>query len=153
MTKPNKRNRGGRGRRSGSAMVELALSGTLLFTCLFGTLEFGLAFYDYNLVQSAVRNAARYGSLSAYDLPGGTAWKQQVTNMAVYGDPDGATDRPPLLSGLTTNMIQVSTQTVNGLPERVTVAVQGFQVQLMGNKLSIDKPVVTFPFVGRVVVP
>lgn len=46
-------------RQDGAAIVEFALIAILLFTLLFGILEFGRLFYLYNTVQEVTRRAAR----------------------------------------------------------------------------------------------
>ena len=48
-----------RQRQQGAAAVEFAIIALLLFTILFGILEFGRLFYVYNTVQEVTRHAAR----------------------------------------------------------------------------------------------
>jgi len=48
-----------RQRQQGAAAVEFAIIALLLFTLLFGILEFGRLFYVYNTVQEVTRHAAR----------------------------------------------------------------------------------------------
>ncbi len=45
--------------QQGAAAVEFAIIALLLFTILFGILEFGRLFYVYNTVQEVTRHAAR----------------------------------------------------------------------------------------------
>ncbi|MFA5891312.1 MAG: TadE/TadG family type IV pilus assembly protein [Actinomycetota bacterium] len=51
-----------RGERGASA-VEFAIVASLLFMILFGTIQFGIAFNQYQGVQAAAREGARTGSL------------------------------------------------------------------------------------------
>ncbi len=44
----------------GSSLVEYAMVLTVLFTLLFGTIDFGRALYTYHLVSSAAREGSRY---------------------------------------------------------------------------------------------
>jgi Flp pilus assembly protein TadG len=50
-------------RESGSAMVEMALSCSILFVVIFGLIQFGMAFYAYDVVQQAAREATRYAAI------------------------------------------------------------------------------------------
>lgn len=49
--------------RSGQAVVEFALILPLFMLLVFGTLEFGRAYYDMHLITNAARGGARLGSL------------------------------------------------------------------------------------------
>lgn len=44
----------------GASLVEMALSATVVFMMLFGVIEICLAFYTYNYVSDAAREATRY---------------------------------------------------------------------------------------------
>ncbi len=50
-------------RRGGQAVVEFALILPLFMLLVFGTLEFGRAYYDLHLITNAARGGARVGSL------------------------------------------------------------------------------------------
>ena len=54
-------------REDGAALVEFALIATLLFTILFGIIEFGLAFRDWLSVTSSTREGARVASAAGND--------------------------------------------------------------------------------------
>lgn len=47
----------------GSSLVELAMISSILFALLFGLIQIGYAFYAYNYVCDAAREAARYASV------------------------------------------------------------------------------------------
>ncbi len=159
MTDPI-RSRGSR-RRAGSAMVELGLALSLLMLGLAGTWQFGYSFYAYNTLQSAIRNGARYASLTEYDggSSNGTAFATRVKNVVVYGKPSPGVDDKPVLSGLTTSAIQVIAQRdTSGVPSRVTVQVQSFSLSTglsgrFGGFRLQGKPSCTFDYVGRYTVP
>lgn len=53
--------------QSGSSMVEMALCTLVLATVLIGVIEFSFAFYTYNLVSEAAREATRYASIRGYN--------------------------------------------------------------------------------------
>lgn len=54
-------------KEDGAALVEFALVATLLFTLLFGIIEFGLAFRDWLSVTSSTREGARVASAAGQD--------------------------------------------------------------------------------------
>lgn len=51
----------------GAAVVEFAIIAMLLFTLLFGIIEFGRLFYVFNTVQEVTRRAAREAVVSCVD--------------------------------------------------------------------------------------
>src|SRR5712692_4299628 len=53
--------------RSGTAIVEFALGSGVLLAAFSGTFEFGYAFIQYNKLEMAVAQAARYASIVPYD--------------------------------------------------------------------------------------
>ncbi len=55
--------------RKGAAAVEFAIIAPLLFTIIFGIIEFGLLFYDKQVITNASREGARYGILWAPNRP------------------------------------------------------------------------------------
>lgn len=57
------RKRRGRGDRA-AALVEFALVATLLFTLLFGIMEFGWSFYQLNDVRQSAREGARLAAVN-----------------------------------------------------------------------------------------
>jgi Flp pilus assembly protein TadG len=70
-------------REEGSNMVEMAISSTVLFAMLFGVCQMSIAFYAYNYVSDAARQATRYaavrGTTSCTNTP-------SLTNCGVTGD-------------------------------------------------------------------
>jgi len=49
-----------RGFRGGQAMLEFAMTAVVFFTMVFGIIEFGYAFYCYDLCSYAAKNGTRY---------------------------------------------------------------------------------------------
>src|SRR5579859_2105127 len=102
----------------GLAMVEFAISVPVLLLLMFGTFEFGHFLIQYNTLNDAVRNAARYVAGKAMDgtttnLWTGAPWSTLVTqgtNLAVFGN-IGGTGLPvlPALDG--PNIITISEDT------------------------------------------
>lgn len=139
--------------RTGHVAVEVGLSFPLVFVVMVGTFTFGQTLFTYNMLVSSMRSAARYASLAPYDLPNGTDWKARVKNMAVFGDPDPAPGSIPLAHGLKLEHVSVTPLLVNGEPQRVTVAVQNLDIHNLFQDVTTSKPVVVFPYLGRVLVP
>jgi Flp pilus assembly protein TadG len=51
-----------RGER-GQALVEFAIASVLFFMTVFGTLEFGLAIWNYNMISNLAQEGARWASV------------------------------------------------------------------------------------------
>ena len=95
-----------RGER-GTSVAEFAMVATLFFTLIFGIIEFGRMLYTHNALADATRRGARYAVLHpSTDVAA-------VKNEVVYGrnatlDTAGNVTSPPLISGLTPAMVNVS---------------------------------------------
>lgn len=138
-------------RTRGNAMVEFALAVGVLLPMLFGTFEFGYAFYTYNRLIAAVREGGRYASLRAYDSSTTTpsdAYLAAVQNAVVYANPAGS--GTPVVSGLTTDQIGVTMTMVNGVPDMVTVSVTSFTMDTLIKTFNLaNKPSAAFRYEGR----
>jgi Flp pilus assembly protein TadG len=132
-------------------MVEFALAVGLLLPMLFGTFEFGYAFYTYNRLIAAVREGGRYASLRTYDSSTTTpsdAYLTAVKNAVVYGNQAGS--GTPVVSGLATSQIGVTMTMNNGVPDIVTVSVTNFTIDTLITTLNLaNKPSAAFRFEGR----
>jgi Flp pilus assembly protein TadG len=134
----------------GNALVEFALAVGLLLPMLFGTFEFGYAFYTYNRLIAAVREGGRYASLRTYDSSTTTpsdGYSTAVKNAVVYGNPSGT--GTPVVAGLTTGKIGVTMTMDKGVPDMVTVSVTNFSIDTMITTLNLaNKPSSAFRFEG-----
>ena len=142
------------GGRRGNAIIEFALSATVLFTLLFGTFQFGYTFYVYDQLQTGVRSGVRYASLRPYQLGGGgcaTTIEGYVKNIVAYGNPSPGANPLPIVKGLKpSNVKVVYTKDAAGKPTQVTVTVTGFEVDALFQTFTFtDKPYATVPFFGR----
>jgi Flp pilus assembly protein TadG len=149
-------------RERGNAMVEFALSATLIVGFFAGVFQFGYTFFAYNALEDAVRGGARYASLKPYDSTTTTpsdAFLTAVRNMVVYGDPSPADGATPVLNGLSTANVQL---TVTGgqsggtdnAPTSMTVSITGFQINSLFSTSTLNgRPSVTFPYTGIVTPP
>ena len=137
----------------GNELIEFALVLPLLVLLLAGTVEFGRAFYTYNILTKSVRNAARYLSASQIS-PSGVVPGGYVTNartLAMYGNVAGAGDK--ILPDLTSSNITVSGTASPGSSTNefyVTVSADYPYSPLFGFFLSgvNFRPKVTMVFVG-----
>ena len=141
--------------RRGNAIVEFALSATVLFTMLFGTFQFGYTFYVYNQLQAAIRSGIRYASMRPYTLGGGASCPGKVQlavkNVVVFGEPNPTGSVHPIVKGLATSRIDVAyVFDAAGVPTNVTVQVNSFTVDAVVTTFTFtNKPYATVPFFGR----
>jgi Flp pilus assembly protein TadG len=91
-------------RQKGVALVELAITISLLLAICFGVTEFGRAIYTYNTLAKSTRDAARYLSTQA---AGSAAAHATATNLVVYGTPVVGQSQPTLVPGLTSSMVGI----------------------------------------------
>lgn len=87
-------------KQHGVASVEFAILLVPLVLMIFGITELGRAIYQYNTLVKATRNAARYKSMT-----GVSQGEAETRCLAVTGDT--ACAGPPLLDGLTVNMVSI----------------------------------------------
>lgn len=151
MMAPKKNNRLIRG----NAMIEFALSAAILLPALVGTMQFGFSFLAYGKLETAVREGARYAALRTYDSSTATpsaAFTSAVQNMVVYGNPNGGTT--PVVRGITTDQIAVTTALYNGVPDLITVQLKSFQIDAAVATINISgKPWATYRYQGRFAPP
>jgi Flp pilus assembly protein TadG len=142
-------------RQGGNAMMEFAISAAILLPALAGSFQFGYTFYQYNLLQAAVSNGARYGMLRTYRCMAGETdvnkVKAAIRNMTVYGTPSPGEGAAPVVKGLTTDKIDVNfALTAEGLPTDLTVNVKNFTVKAIFQSYTFTgKPRLRVPYLGR----
>ena len=139
----------------GNAMIEFALSAAILLPALVGTMQFGFSFLAYGKLEAAVREGARYAALRTYDSSTAApspAFTTAVQNMVVYSNPNGGTT--PIVRGLTTDQIVVTTAMYNGVPDLITVQLTSFQIDAGVAKITLSgKPWATYRYQGRFAPP
>ena len=96
------------GDQRGSAAAEFALILPLLTMLLFGFYEAGRMYWNYNIVQSSARDAARYAARMPMTCDSGGAGtftdgtdEAEIKNLTRTGTLDGSGD--PLVAGWTDN--------------------------------------------------
>jgi hypothetical protein len=90
----------------GTTVAEFAVVALLFFTVIFGIIEFGRLLYIHNALTDATRRGARFAVIHKQNQI------QDVKNEVVYGpngkyDAKGNATTPPLINGLTTDMVEV----------------------------------------------
>jgi Flp pilus assembly protein TadG len=140
-----------RGKRNqrGNVMVEFAIGAGILVTVFTGVFEFGYAFYVYNNLVAAVDNGARYAAYLTYDssttTPSST-FNSAVQNMVVYGQP--ATGTKTVAPGLATSNVVLTPIFTNTVPTGMQVSLTGYTLNAVFTTFTLNKPVVTYPFLG-----
>lgn len=147
----------------GTTIAEFAVVALLFFTIIIGIIEFGRLIYTHNALTDATRAGARYASLHH----GANANDQlAVKRYVVYGptatfDALGQTGSPPMIAGLTLDMVHVrfdgvDTDSNPATPPEygtnlgsATVWIEGYQFNLsipvLGRTLTLPKYITTAP--------
>lgn len=136
--------------RSGTAIVEFALGSGVLLAAFSGTFEVGYTMIQYNKLETAVAQGARYASIVPYDSATATpsaAFLSAVQNMVLYGSPVAGDS--PVLSGLTAGNVNLVVTFANGVPSAVKVSISGNTINaLFATYTLTGKPAVTYPYQG-----
>ncbi len=137
-------------RERGHAMIELALSATVMITCLAGTFQFGYTFYVYNQLVTAVGNGGRYAATRTLRAETDKA-ETAIRNLVVYGDTKPDADAKPVVAGLTPEQVEVRwVRDGSGAPSAVGVAIREYKVDAVFKTFTFaERPGVEFPYVGR----
>ena len=139
-----------KGGRAGNSMLEFALGSSLFLASFAGTFEFGYTFYQYNTLQTAVSDGARYASLQPYDsstTSPSSSFLAKVQNMVVYGNPSGGT--APIAPNLATSNVNLTVTFTNSAPSAITVYISGYAIDAIFATTTLStKPKVTYPYVG-----
>jgi Flp pilus assembly protein TadG len=69
---------------SGSSLVEMAISSSILFAVLFGLIYFGWAMYTYDFISDAAREGARYAIVRGSECTGFSDCNATQTQIASY---------------------------------------------------------------------
>jgi len=105
---------------------------------------------QYNRLQSAVAQGARFASLIPYDSPTiapSTAFLAGVHNMTLYGSPTAGTS--PVVRGITPGNVSLTVTFTNGVPSAMTVSISGYIIDSVFRKTTLsNKPRVTYPYQG-----
>jgi Flp pilus assembly protein TadG len=137
-------------RRNGSAVIEFAVGAGVLLTAFGGTFEFGYTLAEYNKLETAVAQGARYASMVPYDSSTATptaGFLSSVKNMVLYGMP--AAGDSAIVHGLTDANVHLNVVFANGVPSSMQVSITGYTINaLFGTHTLTGKPQVTYPYQG-----
>ena len=136
--------------RRGSALVEFCLGSGLLMATFAGTFHFGYTFLQYNRLQSAVVQAARYAALIPYDSASTTPsanFLTAVRNVALYGSPTAGANAT--IADVAATNIVLTVTFANGVPSTMAVAINGYTIDTPFSSSTLaNKPQATFPYQG-----
>lgn len=140
----------------GVELLEFALVLPFLLLCCLGLMEFGRAYYTYNILTKAVRDGARFACqdriLNTGVFPTGTV--TNVQRVVVYGNTTGT--GYPKLAGLSTGQVSVTPQLVTMAEQYVTVRVAYSYAPLfrmvMPSNITLS-PSVKMRFIGIIAAP
>ena len=139
-----------RPRRNGSAVIEFALGAGVLLTTFAGTFEFGYTLAEYNKLETAAAQGARFAAIVPYDSLTTTpsaAFLSSVKNMVLYGSPVAGSS--PVVSGLAAGNVVLKVSFANGVPSSMQVSITGYTINaLFGTHTLTGKPQVTYSYQG-----
>jgi Flp pilus assembly protein TadG len=131
--------------QAGNALIEFAGSLIVLSAMFAGIFEIGYSFYTYSTLVDSVRAGARYAALQPRGAGADPRTAQAVRNLVVYGDPAPGDGTKPLVSGLTTDKVELVNDS-----DASTVTLRGFAVDALFMKVKLDgRPTMTFPVATR----
>ncbi len=123
-----------RRRERGASLLEFSFTGIVLVATIFATFDFGRLLWAHNAIGDAVVAGARY----AVSHPTDSATMAEIRNVVVYGNKAGGAR--PIVSGLTTNMVQITYDGMALGSGAATIKVVGYQFQfvsLIGLQVSL----------------
>jgi Flp pilus assembly protein TadG len=134
----------------GTSVAEFAMVAMLFFTLIFGIIEFGRMLYTHNALADATRRGARYAVLHP------SADANAVKNEVVYGrnatfDTAGNVTSPPLISGLTPAMVDVTYEgeDLDGDPDTAPSSFGSnlgtATVKIVGYSFNLSIPIIARP--------
>jgi Flp pilus assembly protein TadG len=136
--------------QKGSAILEFALSWTVLVALVAGVYQFGYTFYIYNQLMTSVADAAELGSKMDYDTGSPGAYTTALTNMVLYGDTTAGAK--PIVAGLSASNVDVNVTILNSVPQDLTITIKGLTVDAVFTSFTFNgKPRATTIYMGHVV--
>jgi Flp pilus assembly protein TadG len=136
--------------QKGSAILEFAISWSVLIALLTGVYQFGYTFYIYNQLMTSVANAAELGSKMDYDKAHTDVYTTALQNMVLYGDTTAGTR--PIVTGLTAANVNVNVTLLNTVPQDLTITITGLTVDAVFTTFTFNgKPRATTIYMGHVI--
>jgi len=131
-------------------MLELALGFSILWMMFIGIYQVGYSFYVYNVLMTAVSDAAELGSKLGYDRSSPDSYTTALKNMVLYGDETAGTR--VLVPNLTASNVNVNLSLDSaGMPRDVTVTITGYRIDALFSSYNlINKPRATTLYLGQI---
>lgn len=135
--------------QSGSALVEFAISFSVVWLLFSGVYSFGYSLYIYNRLQTAVANAVQLGATWDYDSSNASTYTTAIRNMVLYGDTSTGTS--PIVPNLSASHVLVSIGTdAKQVPRDVQVSVSGYSIKSVFQTIVLTgKPRAITRYTGR----
>jgi Flp pilus assembly protein TadG len=140
----------------GAELLEFAFVLPLLLLICLGTIEFGRAYYTYNILAKALRDGARYAATSTTTSTG-TLDSNAITktkNLVVYGNVAGS--GPKIIPDLQTSQVNVVQNVVTATEQYTTVSAAYPYSPLFSLIISSTltlRPSVKMQFIGKITFP
>jgi len=144
------------GQEKGAELLEFALVLPLLLLICLGTIEFGRAYYTYNILAKSLRDGARYAATSTTSSTG-TLDSNAITNtknLVVYGNIGGSGSK--IIADLQTSQVNVDQTVVTATEQYTTVSaayVYSPMFSLIIPSSLTLRPSVKMHFIGRITFP
>jgi Flp pilus assembly protein TadG len=149
---PPRRNRS----EKGNAVIEFALAYLILGPLLLGLFQFGYSLFIYEQLAAAVRQAARYASISTYTSATTAPTDDFVTgvqNVAVFNNPSPAPGDASSIPNFTAANVNLAVTFESGVPSQVAVTVANYQMNALFGTMLLNRPSAVFPYTGRYAPP
>lgn len=107
----------------GIQLTELAIALPIMMALIAAIAEFGNYFYTYTTLAKATRASSRYISSKVFT----EVEKNKAKNLCVCGNENSCGSTPPIMSGLSSGNVQITSQGSPLLPQTVTVRIVGYK--------------------------
>ncbi len=136
--------------QAGNALVEFALSFSLLWMAFSGVFGFAYSTYVYNALATRVADGARLASRMDIEQANPDTFRNAVKNAVVYGSTTPSRSATSIVPSLTTEHVSVGwASDAAGMPTTVTVAINGYAVNALFQRFELtNKPRTTLKYVG-----
>lgn len=135
-------------RERGHALIEMAISMTVMVTLLAGIFQMGYVFYSYNQLVTAVGNGGRFAATAARDDV--DAADRAIRNVVAYGVAQPAPGATPLIADLKPELVDVRwVKGEDGAISAVNISIREYTVDSFFRVFKFSgRPGVQFPYIG-----
>lgn len=144
----------------GGELIEFALVLPFILLLCLGTIEFGRAYYNYNILTKGVRDGARYAASKRINSIGTWVTGDNVVidtqNLVIYGKVNLTGSDVKIIPDLLQSQINVAVNRVNDTQQYVTVSAaypyRPLFAWIIPTTLTF-RPSVKMQFIGQIVYP